>query len=172
MTPCDIADISCIVTYQFFIFNKHICVWKKTSLLWFFIWVGVVIYITRAASVLDQFTCKHKAHIHMKGSITFRFKMDTQLRIWWITGYFPGINRTKREVHHRSPSSAGVKNGRRHASTPSTCFPAVDRDKFTSTFENEHNNTTVDIDIIRYSVIQGYSYWKSTTFIKPLRAIR
>ena len=73
--------MSYTVRYQFFIFNKYICVCVfvcvcvcvKNLLLWFCICTGVVIYITLAVSILDPFTFKHKAYIHMKGSVTFCF---------------------------------------------------------------------------------------------------
>jgi hypothetical protein len=58
---------------------------KKNPLFWFCISIGVVIYITSAAFILDPFTCKHKAYIHMKGYIIVCFKMhasrDSSVRI-------------------------------------------------------------------------------------------
>ena len=102
-----------------------VCVCEKNPLLRFFICSGVVIYVTPAGSILDPFTCKHKAYNYMKCSIIVWFKMHTQPRILWIPGSFPGLNREKREVEHWSPSNAGVKNGRRHISTPyvTSCSP-------------------------------------------------
>ena len=44
---------------------------------------------------------------------------------------FPRVKRPGRDLDHSHPSSAEIKNGWRHTSTPPICLYGMDRDKFT-----------------------------------------
>jgi hypothetical protein len=52
----------------------------------------------------------------------------TQSRIHYISGSFPGPNRSGRDAYHSSPPKAGKKNGWSYSSTPPICHHDVIKD--------------------------------------------